>query len=203
MNKFFTEKYNNQFRFINYSGQINAVLETGRTSILEIGIGNKLVSNYLKSVGLNVTTVDIDESLKPDVVVDMRDVNLSFTDNSFELILVAEVLEHIPFCDFEIVLSKLWKITSRNIVISLPCSCLSISIGLYAGLKRRYLVFSIPTFWISTSSEKKIGEHYWEIGLKGYSFKKIKNMIARYFLIKETIRIKEDPYHIILTLIKK
>ena len=40
------------------------------------------------------------------------------------------------------------------------------------------------------------GEHYWEIGTRGYPIQKIKSQIEKsYFLIEKNYRLFEFPYH--------
>ena len=40
------------------------------------------------------------------------------------------------------------------------------------------------------------GEHYWEVGAKGYSNRAIKNILSRYFFLVSSARAKGNPYHI-------
>jgi len=48
------------------------------------------------------------------------------------------------------------------------------------------------------------GEHYWEIGKKGYSLSKITNNIQKAgFKIKETYRVFENPYNSFFILKKR
>lgn len=58
--------------------------------VLDIGAGG---SSYHKFFP-NRITLDVDETRKPDIVGDAQ--KLPFEDNSFEMILCTEVLEHIP-----------------------------------------------------------------------------------------------------------
>ena len=74
--------------------------------MLEIGVGNRTVSNYLKENGVDITTFDFDKELKPDIVGDVRDMK-GIKENSFDVIMACEVLEHIPFDDVEYALKEL------------------------------------------------------------------------------------------------
>ena len=53
--------------------------------MLEIGVGNRTVSNYLKENGVDITTFDFDKELKPDIVGDVRDMK-GIKDNSFDVV---------------------------------------------------------------------------------------------------------------------
>ena len=92
--------------------QIYLALKTNPSKILEIGIGNKLVSSILKNY-CNVITADIDKSLKPDYVLDIsnsKDFN-QFSDNSVDLIIICEVLEHVPYENIDSILKSLRHIS--------------------------------------------------------------------------------------------
>lgn len=119
-NRFCKKEYDDVLRFISYFYQISLIKELNPGSILEIGVGNKTVSNYLKQQGFNVITCDIDRTLKPDYSADIRE--LPFDDNSFDAILACEILEHLPWKDVDIALTELHRVTKDYVVISIPYS---------------------------------------------------------------------------------
>jgi len=192
-NHYFNKSYDSKERFIAYWHQINELMELELNSILEIGIGNGLVANYLKQRRLNVTTMDIDERLNPDHVGSVLD--MSFPDKSFEVVACYEVLEHLPYKDFPKALSEIHRVSSKYAVLSLPDSTrvyrLNIQIPKMGELK---ILIPLPRLRLLTHEFN--GEHYWEIGKAGYSLTKIMNNIQRAgFKIKKTYRIFENPYH--------
>jgi uncharacterized UPF0146 family protein len=79
-----------------------------KDTILEIGIGTSFTANYLKSKRFSVTTFDIDEEKKPDIVGNI--VKYNWDTINFDHILAFEVFEHIPFAEFKQALIKLKKI---------------------------------------------------------------------------------------------
>lgn len=190
---YFNLKYDSKARWISYWYQINETISKKPESVLEIGKGNGTVSDYLKKLGIKVTTADFDKNLKPDVVADVR--SLPFEKNSFDVVLCAEVLEHLPFDDFAGALAQIHKITGKSAIITLPHFSIT---NLYLGAK---LIPFIPRKEISIKidipvSHKFLGEHYWEIGKKGYSLKRIKKMIEKSgFIIEKCFYPKENPYH--------
>lgn len=183
-------KYDYQSRWMSYWYQINTVLELKPKNVLEIGVGNKTVSNYLKNQGLEITTLDIDEKLKPDIVGDILKIPLG--DDSFDVVLCAEVLEHIPFEDFEKGLIELRRVTRKYVVLSLPHFGPPIKLSFKAPLiKEVKVAFKIPL----PIKHKLDGGHYWEIGKKIYPLAKIKKIIKQYFKITKEFIPFENQYH--------
>ncbi len=141
-----------------------------KDKILELGIGNGFVTDKLRKLGYDVTTVDFDECLSPDFVADVR--SLPFNNNSFDIVCAFEVLEHLPFCDFDKALKELKRVVNKKILISLPYSSFTLWLGfkIFPYIKAKQLEINIPH---SFRKHKFNGEHYWELGKKGFSIKKI------------------------------
>jgi len=191
---YFNKKYDSKNRIISYWQQIKEVKNCNPESILEIGIGNKFVSDYLKKHNYNIKTLDIDPGLGPDKVGSVTEI--PFEDNSFECVLCCEVLEHLPYEKFSIALKELKRVAKKQIILSIPD----------ASRKYRFLI-QIPKvgevkFLIPIPRFKKIkhefdGEHYWEINKKNYPLSRIKNEINNIDGIKleETYELFENAYH--------
>ncbi len=186
---YYSKNYDSKKRFISYWYQIYEITSKNPTKILEIGIGNKFVSDYLKKYGFNVITVDIDKRLNPDVVASID--NIPFNNDEFDIIACFEVLEHQEFYKLSQGLKELKRVSKKFIVISLP----DVS---------NYMWFRLPffdSFIIPVPSLKKRTlifdrEHYWEIGKKDYPLSLILNNIKKAGLkILNTYRIPENPYH--------
>jgi len=183
--------YDTKERWASYWYQINEVLKTKPKKVLEIGIGNKTVANYLKNQGIKVTTVDIDKNLEPDFVGSVTELSKIFKKNSFDTSLCAQVLEHLPFKYFEASLSEINKITKKYFIFSLPYHAIYLSLSLKIPLfKRKYLVPKMPLFFIKY---KKNGLHYWEVGTRNYPLKKIRKSIKKYFYIEKEYSPPENP----------
>ncbi len=199
--------YDSWRRFIDYWFQIESVFETKARKVLEVGVGNKTVSDYLEKTGLQVTTCDFAADLKPDVLADVRD--LPFEDNAFDTVLCCEVLEHIPFDDFAKALSQLNRVSRKWIIISLPYSAFGISGIVNTRIPRlKDLVVSfhwqIPLFFKSLIFDGvKNKEHYWEVGRKGFSKNKIKKIIREFFTIEKEFHPPMVGSHWFLVLSKR
>ncbi len=191
--QYFRKEYDSKERFISYWHQISEIRKLEASSILEIGIGNGLVSNYLKKRGLKVTTMDIDERLNPDKVGSV--LNIPFPDEYFEVVACFEVLEHLPYEDFSKALSEIYRVSNKYAVLSLPdCTKayrVDIQIPKIGELKRL-----IPLPRLKPPKHEFNGEHYWEIGKAGYLLQKVMGEIQTTgFEIKKTYRVFEIPWH--------
>jgi len=183
-------QYDYQERWISYWHQIDEVLKLQPKMVLEIGIGNKMVSDYLRKQGLEVKTLDINKDLKPDFIANV--INMPLSNDSFDVILCAEILEHLPFRDFKKALLELKRVTKRYLVLSLPHFGPPLKLFFKIPfLKQVKLAWKIPYH----PQHKSESPHCWEIGKKGYSSKKIRNIIKKYFKIKKEFIPFENQYH--------
>lgn len=187
--------------------QIKTVLDLDSPgNILEIGIGNGNLSSLLKNYGFDVTTCDFNKQLNPDYFADIRE--LPFVDNSFDTILVFETLEHISFHEFEETMRKLSKICRRNVIFSVPYSCITLS-----GLTRLiapYIIknfsfnIKIPYSWFTSKGENvSHPEHCWAVGRRGFPKKRIRNVIEQFFNVKKVFIDNMNPNQIFFVLDKK
>lgn len=200
----YKNNYDDLNRFISYYYQKEIIKKLKVRKILEIGIGNKTLSNYLKKQGLNVKTCDFDERLSPDVVADIR--NLPFKDNTFDCVVAFEILEHLPFKYFSNCLSELSRASNKHVIISIPYSSVYIELLLRFPfitkiIKKDFLRLFISIPFISHKFLSK--EHYWELGRKGHSLKKIRKIIRKNFKITKELRPPIDTYHYFFVLEKK
>jgi|SRR3989344_6078797 len=191
MTDYFSSNYEDKRRFMSYWYQIKEVSDFHPENVLIIGKGSGLVSEYLKLTGIKAVTLDIDESLKPDVAASVLD--MPFGDSEFDVVLCAQVLEHLPYKDFDQAIFEIKRVSKNGAVISLP----------HFGPAIRFL-FKLPLlpeikFMVKLPYPKKHKfkeEHYWEIGKRGYPVKKIKKDIEKNRLnITKDFVVFENPLH--------
>lgn len=193
--------YDSKERFISYWHQINEIILLKPRRVLEIGIGNGFVSRYLREHKLNVTTLDIAHDLCPDVAGSV--LAIPFNDESFEVVSCCEVLEHLPYSEFPKTLKEIRRVSQKYVVLSLPdvTTVYRVNMELPRIKSIKRLVnhpFNRPVDHVFD------GEHYWEIGKKGYSLKQIEFDITHSELnIINTYRIYEFYYHRFFILEKK
>ena len=190
---YYSLDYDTKGRWISYWHQINAIASYKPESILEIGSGNSVVSEYLLSRGYHVHTLDLDIVLNPDCVG--RITNLPLSDSSYDVVACFEVLEHIPFNDFSRALEEIGRISKKHVFISLPDKTRAYRILLQfpkIGIWKK--IISIPK--IHKMMHQFDGQHFWEIGKKGFDLAVINTLIVKSgFSIIETFRVFENPYH--------
>ena len=188
------EKYCNQSRWASYWHQIKNILKCQPRKVLEIGVGDEVLSHYLKkNIGVDYFCVDIMSELGPDFInsVDnLKDIKEDFAD----VVCAFEVLEHLPFEKFPQALTELYRVSSKFVIISLPHwgrhFSLEIKLPHFKRIRWQY------KFNIFNIEHKFDGHHYWEIGKKGYPLKAIKReILAAGFKILDDYLVFESPYH--------
>ncbi len=180
--------YDDLGRFKSYYYQVKFISELNKKKILEVGIGNKTLYNYLKQHGLDAYTCDSDKALKPDYVADIK--SLPMNDNEYDIVCAFEILEHLPWQDFEQALNELARVSKRDVIISIPYNPVSIDIVIKSSIfYRLFKIWELKLFLnlaLITRKWKYDGVHYWEMGKRNYPRKKIRTLLRQKFnIIKE------------------
>jgi uncharacterized UPF0146 family protein len=89
----------------------------GEDKVLELGVGSGFAANYGRSRGVDITTLDIDEEKKPDIVANV--VTYDF-DCRYDHLMAFEILEHIPYTEFEKIIRRIPTFIGKYAFISLP-----------------------------------------------------------------------------------
>ena len=162
------------------------------TKALEIGIGTKFASNYLKSKGVNVKTIDIDIDKKPDIVANIVDYKLN---EKFDFVLAFEIFEHIPYNEFIQTLNNI-KNNTDFVFMSLPILKKKVF-----EIKLLIPVFHHLSFNIFLPKKKiTTKNHFWEIGKNSVSMNKLKNdIINSGYKITNTITFDSFIYFVLKT----
>ena len=102
---------------------VRALLGDPPASLLDVGCGTGVLTDWLAGLGFDATGVDIDSEL----MLQMRSPHseasiesLPFTDGSFDFVVASEVLEHLPEPMFGAAISELGRVARSGIVVSVP-----------------------------------------------------------------------------------
>lgn len=185
------EKYAFEGRFVSYYWQLKEVLALAPSSVLEVGVGDRVFSSFiLNNTAVSYTSVDVAEDLHPDVVGSI--LKLPFADKSFDVACAFEVLEHLPFDQFDRAVAELCRVARTHIVISVPHfgPMLSFSLKIPFVPQIRVAV-KIPFLKRHVFN----GEHYWEIGKRGYPVSLIRNKLSVQGEIMHDFVPSGSPYH--------
>lgn len=185
------ERYSHPGRWASYFYQIREVLRLNPKSVLEVGSGDGVVKNYLReNTGVEYTSIDVAGDLHPDVVGSVT--ALPFADASYDVVCAFEVLEHLPFEDFEKALTELSRVAQSAVVLSLPHFGPSVKFL----LKVPFLHELSFAFKVSFARKHTFnGQHYWEIGKRGYPVKRIREVLQKYGEVTEDFVPFENQYH--------
>ena len=192
---YFNENY---FRFpalASLCSQIVSIHQAAPTAVLEVGKGNGFVSDFLTKAGYNVTTLDINPALQPDVVGSLFDLDQHFNQGQFDLVVCAEVLEHLPFEDFAAATKQLaFACRGGNALVTIPRAqriLLDYTLDLRVGrFKRAFDLFlSVPSTRISP-------RHKWELDHSPATrMSNVKKLLAEQFYISKVERVRHCAYH--------
>lgn len=190
--------YLNRERWISYVAQLDAVVDLTPTRVAEIGVGPGVLGTMFRASypDCQYVSVDIDPALKPMVCASVT--ALPFADGGLDAVFCCQVLEHLPYEMFVSALRELGRVATRRVVISLP------DVSLFFFLRFRGSRRILPTLWKGLSLPQLIpsvhdfavhGQHYWEIGKKGFPVGRILSDIAGTGLkMRNHYRLVERPY---------
>lgn len=186
-------RYLTKDRWVNYWYQWRWLQEKGVQTLLEVGVGNGVVAELFQKTGMRVTTIDIDASLNPTMVASVT--QIPFADESFDAVLCAEVLEHLPFEDSLQGMREVFRVTKRWALITLPHAGYVFSLtSKLPLLPWCSWVQKIPFFWEKHAFQ---GEHYWELGKRGWSRRRLKKVLTAVgFFVREVRLHADDPAHV-------
>jgi len=186
-------------------------------NVLEIGKNIGFVSSMLEPY-CNLTTLDFKEENNPDLLIDITNSEQLNTlkNNDYDLILICEVLEHIPYEKVEEVLRIIKNKTKEYVVISVPNRSIHVNMTFFKQgfgklgriIKKITYILSFKIGNIITKLDYRFknkykkfifgrdsSEHHWELGVDKYNVKSFKRLLEKYFIIIKEERFTYLPYH--------
>lgn len=184
-------RYTFEDRFVSYYWQLKETLALKPSSMLEVGVGDRVFGNFIKSnTDISYISVDVAEDLHPDIVGSVLE--LPFASKSFDIACAFEVLEHLPFKEFDRALAELARVARTHVVISLPhfgpMLSFSLKIPFFPQIR---VAFKIPF----PKAHAFNGQHYWEIGKREYPSSLIRKKLSAYGEVVRDFVPFGSPYH--------
>ena len=142
------------------SFQILQIARLQPRRVLEVGIGNGFVSTYLRQMGIEVVTADINPALAPDVCAPLHELPERLAGQRFDVVSCCEVLEHMPFEQFGANLDVLRGL-APNAFISLPGHFPWLGFAGRFGIHNRFVNVCLG---LRIPCRRRLTDgHYWEI----------------------------------------
>lgn len=191
-------KYNDKERWVSYYHQLEELFSFSPKSVLEVGVGSHVIGPILKRSGVEYRSLDIAADLGPDIVGSVEDIPLK--DESVDVTCAFEVLEHLPFEKFDTCVGELFRVSRKGVVISLPHYGPPLKLRFKIPYLREYgWAWKLPHH----PEHHFNGQHYWEIGKRGYSARRIRDVLTKHgALVREYVPF-ENQYHHFFVLEKK
>jgi len=121
------ERYlNNDQELIRFK-DVYSLIPTSTNSILDVGCGNGAFLKYLedncsilRKTGFERSQTAIANKVCRSEIIAGSSDRIYYPDNSFDVVLALEVIEHLPFGIYESTLKELQRVAAKHIIISVP-----------------------------------------------------------------------------------
>jgi hypothetical protein len=108
-----------------------------------------------------------------------------FADQQFDAVLASHVLEHLPPAFLDTAIAELARV-ARFAIVYLPVSGRHVQFRLFPGFGARDFSWIVDLFhWFKKPDPLKArfmgGQHFWEIGVRGYRLRGVMGRLQRHF----------------------
>jgi len=185
-------RYISKERWSSMWHQLDEIQKLNPVNVLEIGPGPGLFKVVAATFGIAVETLDFDPEVKPDHVGSAT--AIPFADASYDVVCAFQMLEHLPYEVSLQAFDEMVRVSRRHVVISLPDT----------RAVWRYLIhvpkfgahdFLVPRPRLGAPRHEFDGEHYWEIGKRGYPLARVVADFSKHARLLETYRVPDNPVH--------
>ncbi len=192
---YLSENYFSLTQLWSFSEQIYHIIGMRPQRMIEIGVGNGFVSEFLRTTEIDLTTIDVNPNLAPDIIAPVQEIGEFIRPDEYDLISCCEVLEHLPFEDFEPTV-KLFSTLSEQLFLTLPVfGNRRIGFGGVVQLPKLQRWLGV---WLRLPIlRRRLPEmHFWEVDYNSHTRKKsIVEILRRYYPDVTTGLFKANPYH--------
>jgi len=124
-------RYVNKQRMVTFWYQLAEIMRLDVKSVLEVGIGPRIVAPVLRELGKEVKTADVNPALEPDYLVQVQRLSSVVPAESADVILCARVLHYVPPDELDQTFAELHRVTRGYVIVTLPVDELRLSFGFY------------------------------------------------------------------------
>ena len=193
---YYNDRYFAMPQLLSFAHQIHEINKLKPSNILEIGPGNGFTSSFLKRAGYEITTVDINPNLEPDICAPLSELAGHLRGRRFDLVVCCEVLEHMPFEEFKANISYL-RNAGERLFLTLPNYARSVGFGGIAKIPKLGAKLFRLVLDINTGKRLEGGPHFWEVGSRGDCSKKaIQRELLAVYREVDAWRFALNPYHV-------
>jgi hypothetical protein len=167
--------------------------------VLIVGPGQGIGREVLRWRGYDVTTFDIDETFKPDVLGSVHEMRV-FADQRFDAVIASHVLEHLAEPHLDTALQEIARV-GRYALVYLPVAGRHVQLRLAPGFKGLDLSLILDVFNYlhrpdGVAPRYAQGQHFWEIGMRGFRVRDVRRRLARFFEVIAAYRNRDwSPSH--------
>lgn len=160
--------------------------------VMEVGVGAGLAATLLKQCGHEVTTLDVDQALRPDIHGSVTEIPRD--DGAFDCFSCCQVLEHIAWDDARTGLKELARVSRLGGVVSVPTVRKALWLRFF-HFRKRARTIRLPLSISSNAPMHWAKEHQWELGA-GVSIRQFRNACVQAGLtVTRDFQVAENPYH--------
>jgi hypothetical protein len=178
--------------FVNSYYQFRDLQRCGSArTILIIGPGQGLDTQVFRWRGHDVTTFDIDERFKPDALGSVHDLSM-FCGQQFDVVIASHVLEHVALPYLDRSLAEIARV-GQYALIYLPVAGRHFQARLSLGFKAIDVSFIADLFNYfhkpdGVTPRYCAGQHYWEVGMRGFRRADVLRRMRSHFDVIEHYR---------------
>jgi methyltransferase family protein len=159
--------------------------------LLVVGPGQGLDTAVFRWRGYEVVTFDIDATFHPDVIGSVHEMKM-FAEREFDVVVASHVVEHLPVDYLDDALRELARV-ARFALIYLPSTGRPMALSFSPGFRglRWSVVVDLYNWFRGPDPNRPIfaaGEHYWEVGRRGFSRRSLARRLRSHFRILKQYR---------------
>lgn len=160
-------------------------------SLLVVGPGQGLDTQVFRWRGYEVTTFDIDTVFAPDYVGSVHDLGI-FRNGQFDVVIASHVLEHLAVPYLDSCLREIARV-GRYAILYFPIAGRHLHLRFLGDIKGIDVSLVVDVFNYFKKPDGVTprfaqGQHFWELGMRGFRVRDLVRRVSQYFEIVSVYR---------------